>query len=211
MVYDAGSDRLVVFGGDAFTPTKFDDTWTVDPGTGAWMAMDAERRLPARTYFAMTCDEATDRVVVFGGYGAGDIELDDTWAYDLNTDTWELLSRHGGPGPRGYVAMADDPAAPAGSSIPATSRGRFPTGQMCTAGHVKVRLIPSTPWMRETTILPKASMLAAWTSAMMSYGPVTTTAELTPWIAPTSSATAPVLPDSVWISTKARTITLTPR
>lgn len=43
-----------------------------------------------------------------------------------------------------------------------------PTGQMCTTGQVRVRAIPFTSWMRETTILPRASMLAASTTAITS-------------------------------------------
>jgi hypothetical protein len=110
VAYDTRSDLLIVFGGDAFTPTAFDTTWTIDVETGTWTEMSPTTRPQARTYFAMTYDEATDRVVVFGGFH-GETELDDTWTYDVDADRWELISRHGGPGARGYAAMADDPTS----------------------------------------------------------------------------------------------------
>ena len=72
-------------------------------------------------------------------------------------------------------------------------------------------MTPLTPWMRETTILPRASMLEASTVAMTSYGPATGTVESVPSISATSPATRPVWPTSVWISTYARTIVRHPQ
>jgi hypothetical protein len=110
VVYDSQSDLIIVFGGDAFTPTPFDTTWAIDVETETWTEMRPATRPAARTYFAMAYDEATDRVVVFGGF-SGTAELGDTWTYDVDTDTWELVSSGGGPGARGYAAMADDPTS----------------------------------------------------------------------------------------------------
>lgn len=83
--------------------------------------------------------------------------------------------------------------------------------QMCMTGQVRVRVTPLTPWMWETTILPRASMLAASTIAMTSDGPATGTAEPVPSISATSRATRTACPTSVWISTYARTIVRHPR
>jgi hypothetical protein len=106
MVYDAGSDRLVAFGSDEFGPL-FDATWTLDRQRGRWIEMAPELRPEPRSYFAMTYDERSDRVIVFGG--ADDTgALGDTWSYDLDTDTWTRLSKGGGPEPRSYAAMAYD-------------------------------------------------------------------------------------------------------
>lgn len=109
MAYDSESDRLIVFGGFRPSPRVFDDTWAYDYESNTWTKMDPPTRPPARSHFAMAYDEASDRVVIFGGVDEWDEPFGDTWAYDYDTDTWELLSRHGGPDPRGFTAMADDP------------------------------------------------------------------------------------------------------
>ncbi len=108
MAYDSESDRLITFGGFRPSPRVFDDTWAYDYESNTWTKMDPPTRPPARSHFAMAY-EASDRVVVFGGVDGFDDPFGDTWAYDYDTDTWELLSRHGGPNPRGFTAMADDP------------------------------------------------------------------------------------------------------
>src|SRR6266542_253890 len=74
-----------------------------------------------------------------------------------------------------------------------------------TIGHVSVRVIPPTAWIRASTSLPRASMVPASTRAMTSYGPVTTWAEIAPVSFVSSALTEAALPVSVWISTYACT------
>src|SRR5260370_30190608 len=74
-----------------------------------------------------------------------------------------------------------------------------------TTGHVSVRVIPSTPWMRATTSLPRSSTFFASARTMTSYGPVTSSAESTPLICAADFATAAALPTSVWIKMYALT------
>jgi hypothetical protein len=106
MVYDSRSDRLIAFGGDEFGPL-FDTTSVYDPETNTWTEMDPARSPSPRSYFAMAYDERSDRVILFGGWdGLG--PLGDTWAYDLETDSWTGLARGGGPEPRVDSAMAYD-------------------------------------------------------------------------------------------------------
>src|SRR5205807_2826750 len=68
-----------------------------------------------------------------------------------------------------------------------------------TTGHVSVRVIPSTPWMRATTSLPRSSTFFASARTITSYGPVTSSAESTPLICAAAFATDAALPTSVWI------------
>lgn len=92
LVWDAGSEHLVLFGGAerprvAELPT--DETWWFDPAVGTW-----QERTPAvaprpkseghPTLFelAMAYDAQSDRsILLIGG--------DETWAYDADADAWE--------------------------------------------------------------------------------------------------------------------------
>jgi hypothetical protein len=109
LVYDSGSRRFVTFSGDDFSST-FDDTWSYDLDADVWTRMDPKLHPPARTFYAMAYDAASDLIVLFGG-SAADTVLDDTWTYDVDRDVWTLVSRHGGPAPRDYAQMADDPTS----------------------------------------------------------------------------------------------------
>src|SRR4051794_8573456 len=66
--------------------------------------------------------------------------------------------------------------------------------------------MPSTDWMRATTSLPRSSTVSASARTITSYGPVTSSASVTPGADRTSDATAAALPTSVWIRTYACTM-----
>jgi N-acetylneuraminic acid mutarotase len=99
--YDAESDRTVLLAEDG-------TTWAYDADADAWRESAAEAP-PSRLWHAMAYDEGSDRVIVFGGTTRSDADLGDTWAYDLNTDTWQEMAPVSSPPPRRYAAMAYDP------------------------------------------------------------------------------------------------------
>jgi N-acetylneuraminic acid mutarotase len=108
MVYDAESDRMILFGGlDVETFEPFDDTWTYDLNSNTWSKMDPEVSPPARNFPAMAYDDSADRVILFGGYPS----LNDTWSYDFNTDTWEPMEPADKPSRRLYCDMVYDPVS----------------------------------------------------------------------------------------------------
>ncbi|MFX1578453.1 MAG: Kelch repeat-containing protein [Promethearchaeota archaeon] len=53
-------------------------------------------------------DSESDRSILFGGWTEDFTSLGDTWAYDLNTNTWENKSPLSAPGIRGGHAFAYD-------------------------------------------------------------------------------------------------------
>src|SRR3954453_19473177 len=71
--------------------------------------------------------------------------------------------------------------------------------QMWTTGQVSVRVMPGTFCTRATTSLPSSSTLRASARTITSYGPVTSSARVTPWTSAICAATSAALPTSVWI------------
>jgi N-acetylneuraminic acid mutarotase len=114
MVYDAESDRIVLFG----VPST--DTWVYDLNSDTWTAMKPAISPPRRQFQSMAYDAESDRVVLFGGgaYGGGTLSasqdyadvLDDTWAYDYNTNSWKELKPATRPEKRVFHAMTYDSA-----------------------------------------------------------------------------------------------------
>lgn len=111
MVYDAESDRMILFGGmdagiligadDKF----FDDTWAYDFDSNNWTKMKPAVSPPASNYFPMAYDVSSDRIVLMGGDPAGD---NDMWSYDYNEDTWVKLKPGESPSLRTYCDMVYD-------------------------------------------------------------------------------------------------------
>lgn len=105
MVYDAESDRMILFGGmDVSRGLAYsNETWAYDFDTNTWTQMDPQVRPPGVNFQPMAYDEGADRVIMIGS-NASDI-TDDTWLYDFNTDTWEMRETEESPKHRDYGAM----------------------------------------------------------------------------------------------------------
>ena len=106
MVYDAQSDRFILFGGS----TTFDysqQTWAYDFNANTWMPKSPARAPAPRCCHAMAYDSQSDRVVLFGGDTNGR-KYDDTWAYDFETDGWTELAPSAAPSPRAGARIGYD-------------------------------------------------------------------------------------------------------
>lgn len=95
MVYDVESEVCVFFGGamDWFEGELEAETWIFDYGTNAWTEMSPNNHPQARARAYMAYDTESDRTVLYSGGWYNDTEsyyiINDLWAYDTNTDTWE--------------------------------------------------------------------------------------------------------------------------
>jgi hypothetical protein len=102
MVYDAGRQRLVLFGGFAYKgdgeSTAFGDTWEWN---GEYWTQVSDRGPSPRENHAMTYDAGVARVVLHGGGGGGE-----TWEWD--GETWTQADSEIGPGARYGHKMAYD-------------------------------------------------------------------------------------------------------
>jgi hypothetical protein len=106
MAYDAGSKRVILFGGLAGL-SLLDDTWAYDPAADAWEQMAPAVTPPGRTYPVMAYDPARDRVLLWGGASDGDDAA--VWAYDYEADAWTSLGDQGAPAARWMAGAAFDP------------------------------------------------------------------------------------------------------
>ncbi len=100
LVYDSGSDRTILFGGFTNERTVLGDTWVLHLDDGNWENMDPSVAPPARSDPGLAYDAQSDRVVLFGGITNEDgpwVQFNDTWAYDVDSNTWENLEPASSP------------------------------------------------------------------------------------------------------------------
>ncbi len=92
VVYDSTSGKVVVFGGVSSNWSCWGDTWVYDPATDGWtQCLDSGDGPGPRSGSRVVYDEASGRVLLFGGYrytSSGSSELDDVWAYDPVANVW---------------------------------------------------------------------------------------------------------------------------
>ncbi|NIN64507.1 MAG: hypothetical protein GTO63_07350, partial [Anaerolineae bacterium] len=89
LAYDAESDRVVLFGGGAGV-IALGDTWAYHLNDEEWRNMAPTGGPAAVLGHRMAYDAQSDRVILFGGMEeVFPLRVsDETWAYDLNTNTW---------------------------------------------------------------------------------------------------------------------------
>ncbi len=106
MAYDGESDRVILFGG-AHVGSNLDDTWAYDYDNNTWTNLNPVVRPIGRTGHAMTYDNRSDRVIMFGGYTAV-APAGETWSFDFNRNNWSKMNPAGAPSSRGLNAIVYD-------------------------------------------------------------------------------------------------------
>ena len=99
LVYDSESDKMVQFGGHNKEDYSSNETWIYDYIPNTWTPAAPNNVPRLRASHCMAYDSESDVVIMHGGglepdynpYG-GRINYNDTWAYDLNTDTWTNMT-----------------------------------------------------------------------------------------------------------------------
>jgi N-acetylneuraminic acid mutarotase len=114
MIYDSLNQREVMYGGHWSIPSTgqhgySDGVWTYDYPSDTWTKINPATRLPSRYWHTIAYDKDQSKMVVFGGSGGGDVTLDDTWFYDLSTNTWDRLTADVNPPKRENSALTYDP------------------------------------------------------------------------------------------------------
>ncbi len=108
LAYDVNSDRTVLFGGDSF---EAQETWAYDSRNNTWSNMRPST-WPSGVDSPLVYDSESDRLIRFGGsVKRGELikASDETWAYNLESNTWTKMNPASKP-PRshGSHAMAYD-------------------------------------------------------------------------------------------------------
>ena len=93
MVYDAESDRTLTFGGD-FSGIAGSEIWSYDYNTNTWTMFEPSNGPGYRSRHALVYSPATDRLILFGGQIEHTLfkYSNETWTYDLNTNTWTNMT-----------------------------------------------------------------------------------------------------------------------
>ena len=111
MVYHPRADRVILFGGCNIQDSAvLNDTWAYDYNTNTWTDMTPPMAPPPRIYHAMDWDSASNRVILFGGVSRlYEPVLEDTWAYDFDSNTWKALTPKTHPSARARHVMVGTP------------------------------------------------------------------------------------------------------
>ncbi|MFW9793857.1 MAG: kelch repeat-containing protein [Candidatus Thorarchaeota archaeon] len=118
MTYDVESDLVVMFGGsfwETIGPSDYigyNETWSYDYNTNTWTNMSPPVSPPVRTTTEIVYDVESDIIILFGGhttnvFGANH-HYNDTWAYDINTNTWTEMNPSVAPQARRWHSITYD-------------------------------------------------------------------------------------------------------
>ena len=113
MTYDAQSARTILFGGLTVSYTYDNETWAYDAAQNQWTNMSPGVAPPGRRSPGMAYDSKADRMIMFGGYNPfwdPNNPLNDTWAYDFDTNTWTNMTPPDGPSGRWGMGFSYDSA-----------------------------------------------------------------------------------------------------
>jgi hypothetical protein len=106
MVYDPHNQVSVLFGGVSSEGglNALADTWLYSYATNTWTELDLAVNPSPRFDMRMVYCNATNEIIMFGGYGAPG-----TWSFDCATQTWSEVVTAISPGNHWSHNMAYDP------------------------------------------------------------------------------------------------------
>ncbi len=90
MVYNPMSNSVLLFGG-VTAYGRVNDLWEFSLESKTWTNLEESSTPPVRSSSPLVYDANNNRIILFGGYGAFDILLSDTWTYHLENKTWTQI------------------------------------------------------------------------------------------------------------------------
>ena len=91
MAFDSDSRKIVLFGGFCASG-RVGDTYTYEIASKTWRNAYPSGGPSMRSDASMAYDVEAKKVVLFGGYGRDEAKCDDTWVYDVASNTWTEMS-----------------------------------------------------------------------------------------------------------------------
>ena len=107
MGYDSTNGKLVLYGGNV-SSTYYPETWTTSDPSDGWELVATDTFVSARKGSAMAWDATNNGLLMFGGYRADNVRLNDMWLWD-GAD-WNAIDSVDKPTPRYNHSMVTDPA-----------------------------------------------------------------------------------------------------
>lgn len=84
------ASKILLFGGNNYT--SLSDTWMYDIDNNLWSEINSPDSPSSRFGSSMIYDEKYEKFILYGGYnGITNDYLNDTWEFDLTTNTWTEL------------------------------------------------------------------------------------------------------------------------
>lgn len=109
MVYDSYNQKTILFGGWDETFGLRNDIWIYDSQSNQWTEVFPNVSPDIRQSHAMCYDPEYHKIILFGGYGEGDLILNDTWVYDYTINLWTEVHLENSPTHRYGARMVYDP------------------------------------------------------------------------------------------------------
>lgn len=93
IIYDSKTNKIVLFGG-GISGTYYNDTLIYDLSLNIWINMTPSLAPSRRTGASMVYDTENEKSILFGGLGdeGGNVYYNDTWVYDVSTNSWTELT-----------------------------------------------------------------------------------------------------------------------
>lgn len=97
LAYSPDDSKILMYGGRSSSGNLVNDLWIYDLTTGSWSKKTGWKCVPscpaARSVHSMVYDDNKNLFVVFGGYllSGHTFETNETWTYNLATNTWTKL------------------------------------------------------------------------------------------------------------------------
>ncbi|MFX1367773.1 MAG: Kelch repeat-containing protein [Promethearchaeota archaeon] len=108
MAYDPRENVVILFGGFGADGMERNDTWKFDCDTREWTELFPETAPLARYGHVMVYDESINQIVLTNGNTAYQGHQDDTWTYNVVTNTWTEIITTGSPWALKWPSMTYD-------------------------------------------------------------------------------------------------------
>jgi hypothetical protein len=108
MSYDAAENVVVLFGGFDETSMTSDETWIFNCTSRDWIELTPSEVPLSRYGHAMIYDDSISKTILCCGNTDSHGHQDDTWTFDVSTNTWSEITTDGNPDNLKWPSMVYD-------------------------------------------------------------------------------------------------------